>query len=102
MSEYIYIAKPENSTMKECPICYREYGMQPCGERFLCKDGVDNSMHRDENSCPHYFCVGCLQDLCEKNEPPYSCPLCRVDITEWLLENYYDDSDDDNEIADNA
>ena len=87
--------------LTECPICYKKYGEQTDdGNWFLCKDGIDNSNFRDTNPCKHYFCVCCLKNMFNHGEVPYTCPLCRSDITEWLEEGYNDDDDDDDDDDD--
>jgi hypothetical protein len=96
------------SSENECPICYIEYGKQEDGT-FICKDGKCNS--EEPTKCHHYCCVPCCQKIYNKLRedfktpgwgktgkfPEAYCSICREEWTRWILDNYDDESEEDEE-----
>jgi hypothetical protein len=89
--------KPE-----ECVICYEPFGWLRDSETFYYKSGKCFSKFAGE--CKHYICEDCETGLirdkcpCEECEDPVTCPLCREDWSdylmnepEWLSEAEYDE-----------
>jgi hypothetical protein len=83
---------PPNETDETCPICLEAYDR----EIGRLKDGIQNSGY--ESNCPHWCCCMCWDTMYKQNNDTYSCPICKMDITDWLKTHY--DSDDDEEEED--
>jgi len=74
-----------------CSICYEKFGREA-----LLMDGPSNS--DIETTCKHFFYTCCWEEMRQIAE--YSdilCPLCRVDVTDWLLTHYRLDSKEEDE-----
>ena len=70
--------------IQNCPICYEENTIN---------DGPMNSDFITD--CTHFLCVQCWQEIYKQgNGYVYSCPLCREDISEWIIQMYDDYADD--------
>jgi len=70
------IEEVEYDSESVCGICYED------NKIF---DGVSNVS--DETKCYHFFCTGCLYDMCERGMKV--CPMCRSGDFGDFLKNCY-------------
>lgn len=61
----------------DCPICY---------STTIIKDGLINYNSETKTDCLHWICIDCLFKMSINNST--RCPLCRVNMEEFLNENY--------------
>ena len=64
---------PTSSSM--CPVCYESYS-------------PENPAKGPGGECPHSMCEACCIRTAEFMHPPFQCPECRRDITDWLVSNF--------------
>src|SRR4051812_24583338 len=80
ISKHILTTVSTMDTEQNCPICYEEYNR----DSGVLMDGPSNSDL--PNQCLHWFCVSCCEQLFYNKMT--DCPICRADITDWLLSHY--------------
>jgi hypothetical protein len=55
----------------ECPVCFGGF------------DAANPAMH--PTKCAHCLCKTCWKQIVAAGQAPWSCPLCRCDLSTWLL-----------------
>ena len=64
---------PTNNSM--CPVCYESYSPA-------------NPAKGPGGECVHSMCEACCTRTAEFMRPPFQCPECRRDITDWLVREF--------------
>lgn len=67
-----------------------------CGICYEIEGRVFDSPRESEmdSTCLHYLCTECWQSILDTED--LRCPICRVDITDWIT-NYYPLSEDESD-----
>jgi hypothetical protein len=71
--------KTEQTMNRECPVCL---------EAFTTENPAKGpSISGYPSDCPHCICEACGDQLCV-NGPPFQCPICRRDYTQWFVDEF--------------
>ena len=64
---------------RECPVCLEAFTTE------IPAKGPSISGYPSD--CPHCICEECGDQLCV-NGPPFRCPICRRDYTQWFVDEF--------------
>ena len=64
----------------DCPICLQAFG--PDLKRLSPLEGEFRT------TCCHACCESCLAQLLEQPIAQWKCPVCRADISQWLVDEF--------------